>query len=212
MERKEYLTEERYERGKSKIYKIALIILIVGLSIGGFLIYSGINGSSASKLDELTSKLEIKRKELEDKGIKYNVFAKYTDGEEYELKIITNALDPSFSHCSFDEYKNNSITKQYCKLKNRNEDFAKTGFLMFGVFICIATCMISGSVYMISKRREMLAFSVQQVMPIAQEGIEKMAPSVAKVGKAIAEEMAPVYGDIAKEISKGIKEGLKDEK
>lgn len=45
-------------------------------------------------------------------------------------------------------------------------------------------------------RREMTAFSAQQVMPVAQEGIDKMSPTI---GKA------------AKEITKGVKEGLKDD-
>ena len=49
------------------------------------------------------------------------------------------------------------------------------------------------------------------MMPIAQEGMEKIAPTIGKVGKEIAEDMAPVYGNIAKEISNGIKEGLQDE-
>jgi hypothetical protein len=64
---------------------------------------------------------------------------------------------------------------------------------------------------MFVKRREITAFTTQQVMPVAQEGMEKMAPSVAKVGKAMAEEMAPTYGKIAKEIAKGVKDGMKDD-
>ena len=47
-------------------------------------------------------------------------------------------------------------------------------------------------------------------MPVAQEGIEKMAPTIGKAGASIAKEMAPVYGEAAKEIAKGIKEGLKE--
>lgn len=49
---------------------------------------------------------------------------------------------------------------------------------------------------MASHGREISAFTAQQRMPIAKEGIEKMAPSV---------------GTAAKEIAKGVKEGLKDE-
>ena len=66
---------------------------------------------------------------------------------------------------------------------------------------------------MMAKRREMLAFGLQQVMPVAQEGIEKIAPTMTKVGKEMVKGMAPAYGEMAKEISKGIKEGLngKDE-
>ena len=73
------------------------------------------------------------------------------------------------------------------------------------------TCMFSGITYLSTKQREILAYHAQQVMPVAKEGMEKVAPTLGKVGASIAKEMAPVYGDIAKEISKGIKDGLKDE-
>lgn len=68
-------------------------------------------------------------------------------------------------------------------------------FYMFGAFIIIASCMISGSIYMFAKRREITAFTAQQVMPVAKEGIDEMAPTI---------------GNVAKEISKGIKEGTKN--
>lgn len=140
-------------------------------------------------------------------------------------------MDPSFNHCAFDEYKNNTLTKEYCSLKadlkeleSTNIEFEKKfnnsstiPYFMFGGFVIIATLMISGSIYMITKRREIMAFSTQQVMPIAQEGIEKMTPTMAKVAedmsptiKKVAKDMAPVYGEIAKEITKGIKKGKKN--
>lgn len=211
MENKEYLTEERYQKTNKKIIVVSLMILLIGLSIGGFLVYNGIAKPNSSKVDSLQKTLEEKKKNLEDKGIVYDDFAKYTDGEAYDLKIITDALDPSFSHCEFDEYKNNSITKEYCAAKNSISGFNCTSSIMFGTFIIITSCMFSGVLYMNTKNREMAAYRAQQMMPIAQEGIEKMAPTIGKVGKEIAEDMAPVYGDIAKEISKGIKEGLQDE-
>ena len=56
--------------------------------------------------------------------------------------------------------------------------------------------MIAGAVTMfIAHRREIASFTTQQVMPVAQEGIEKMAPTV---------------GGAAKEIAKGIKEGINE--
>ena len=51
-------------------------------------------------------------------------------------------------------------------------------------------------IYFISKGREIAAFTTQQAMPIAKEGIDEMAPTI---------------GNAAKEIAKGIKKGLKDE-
>ena len=42
-EKKEYLTEKNYNKGKKIIMLIALLVLVVGLTIGGFLIYKGLN-------------------------------------------------------------------------------------------------------------------------------------------------------------------------
>lgn len=296
-EKKEFLTEENYERGKKKLRMIAIIVLMVGLLGGGSLITIGIlkqnktnsNYSEESikklqndiaiekisletKKTELEGKrdealkvekqnLESKKQELTTKGVKYNNFAKYDEGDSYDLKVITNVLDPSFNYCAFDEYEDNSITKEYCLLSNgRDEDsknisiidmalsndcirggednvytshycslvneldsktdfnkefdsFDSIPFYMLGAFVIVASCMVAGSIYMTTKHREILAFQAQQVMPIAQEGMEKMAPTIGKTGASIAKEMAPAYGEIAKEISKGIKDGLsKDEK
>lgn len=222
MEKKDYLNEETYQKNKKKITKLALIVLIIGILIGGSLIATGLikqrninlqysdeSKSNISKqLETEKQNLTTKKSQLEKKGIKYDAFSKYTDGEAYDLKIITKALDPSFNHCAFDEFKNNSLTSKYCSLKIQLNDvsndfnksfnsFSSIPFYMFGSFVIIASCMISGSIYMFSKRREITAFTTQQVMPIAQEGIEKMAPSI---------------GNVAKEISKGIKEGMKDDK
>ena len=49
--------------------------------------------------------------------------------------------------------------------------------------------------FLIYHKREITAFTTQQVMPVAKEGIEEISPSI---GKA------------AKEISKGIKEGINE--
>jgi len=235
MSKKEYLTEENYQRTKRKISKIALIILLIGILIGGSIITVGIIKQSkinykyseenkekvSKKLEKEKQNLLNKKAELEAKGIKYNSFVSYTDGEAYDLYIITNVLDPSFDRCFSDEYKDNSLTSNYCSLKHELDDikseFNKSfdshdsiPFYIFGAFVIISSCMIAVAIYMMTKQREMLAFSAQQVMPIAQEGMEKMAPSVGRAGASIAKEMAPVYGEIAKEISKGIKEGMNE--
>lgn len=73
--------------------------------------------------------------------------------------------------------------------------FHKLGFFIFAV---IGMVLVGFGVQakMLGKGREISAFFAQQQIPVAKEGIEKMAPSV---------------GVAAKEIAKGIKEGLKDE-
>ena len=297
-QKKEYLTEENYEKGKKKLKMVAIIVLVMGLLIGGSLITVGIlkqsktnsnysedtikklqNDIEVEKVNLETKKTELegkrdealrvekqnlenKKQELISKGIKYNNSTKYDNGESYDLKIITNVLDPSFNYCAFDEYENNVITRDYCLLSsNKDEDsiaitviervlsiefnycvgdtknnmytsrycslvsqlndksdfnkefdsYDSIPFYIIGGFIIIASCMFAGSIYMTTKQREILAFHAQQVMPVAQEGMEKMAPTIGKTGASIAKDMAPAYGEIAKEISKGIKEGLKND-
>ena len=212
MEEKKYLNEEKYKKAEKSITIVAILVLVVGLCIGGFLIYKGVAKPGTTKVEELKAALETKKNELESKGVLFSVFTDYSDGEAYDLKIITKALDPSFDNCHFTEYKNNPITKEYCSMKNSIGEFASTSSIMFGVFIRIATLMISSFIFIVAKRRHILAFETQQVMPVVKEGIDDITPTAAKIGASIAKEMAPVYGEVAKEISKGIKEGLKDEK
>lgn len=200
MDEKKYLNEEKYQKTEKGITVFAILILVVGLLIGGFLIYRGIAKPATSKVDALEKKLEEKRNELISKGIEYDKSSKYTDGEKYDLYIITEVLDPSFSNCEFDEYKNNSITKEYCAAKNSISEFSNRTSIMFGAFICIATFMIFVSVLTFAKRRHILAFTTQQTMPVAKEGIDEMAPTIGNAA-----------GEIAKGITKGIKNGLEDE-
>lgn len=64
------------------------------------------------------------------------------------------------------------------------------------LFIGFVLLGIGGQAKILGHARDISAYMAQQHMPIAQERIEKMAPSV---------------GVAAKEIAKGIKEGLKDD-
>ena len=235
MENKELLSEEKYQNTKGKISKVAFIIIGVGFLIGLSLIGTGIYNNMKinerysekniakveKQIEDEKAVLVARQKELADKGVTYDRSADYTDGDAYEYKIIYNVLDPSFDRCSFDEYSKNKVTKKYCALQKEldeiSNDFNKNfdshdsvPFFMLGAFVMIASCMFGGFVFTISKRREMLAFSVQQVMPVAQEGMEKMEPTISKVGSRMMKNMAPAYGEMAKEISKGIKEGLKE--
>ena len=202
MLKEELLNEGKFQKTKNKLRIIILVVWLIFIALGIFLIYKGLGNNSSDKLLSIENKLKEQKESLEASGLKYNTFATYSDGDLYNLKIITEVLDPSFSYCSFDEYKNNSITSEYCSLKNSNSSFAKTSFLMFGVFIIIAASMFCIFLYLsIIKRREIMAYTVQQVMPVAKEGIDKISPTIAKA-----------TGNIAKEVTKGIKEGLKDEK
>ena len=73
------------------------------------------------------------------------------------------------------------------------------GFLTTpGLFLTVVGLIVR---FVIGNRREITAYTTQQVMPVAQEGIEKMAPTV---GNAV--------GTIGKELAKGITEGIEEAK
>ena len=71
--------------------------------------------------------------------------------------------------------------------------------ILIGLGLIPSTLMISCVIFFIYKRREIAVFTTQQTMPIAQEGIEKMAPTIGEAA-----------GTIGKEIAKGIKEGINE--
>lgn len=125
--------------------------------------------------------------------------------EKKATSVIDSALNGTNS-CSLGDAKNNVDTAKYCTLKNQLDDitdfnsdfdlFGCTMFYAFGGAIIFATLIISGSIYSSTKGRDLAAYYAQQQMPIVKEGMD---------------EMAPVIGNTVKEITKGIKEGLKDD-
>lgn len=88
------------------------------------------------------------------------------------------------------------------------EDMASNAFGSMGLFalggflntIGFAITAAGGITMFIAHRREITAFTMQQTMPLAQEGIEKMTPTISNA-----------VGDIAQSITKGIKEGLSND-
>lgn len=237
MENKEYLSEDKYLESKRKITFIALIILVVGTLIGGSLIVTGIvktnnakkvneinrnNNASVSRnesvvqadidsvkveVDALSDEISNLEKEKstifqEDKGFSDRYYAK--DDEITARRKEKLKLETKLSNLETELWK---VQSGYNDAKNMilsSSSDIETGkyvaFYIFGGFIIAASLMISGSVYFFAIRREITAFTVQQVMPVAQEGIEKMAPTVGKAA-----------GTIVKDITKGIKDGIKDD-
>lgn len=224
-EKKKYLTEENYQKSKKKIKVIALVILLCGLVIGGGLIGYGI--IRVSKVDEINEERynEAYQKTEEKKQLAEQQLLTITNQiETLDLQILEkdnecNSLDmesPTWfqdrtqcqSEASSLRAERNQLEMERSTLEKTNipvyyDEVSKFSYLplfMIGGFIAIVSCMIAGGIYFFAKRREILAFSMQQVMPIAKEGIEEIAPTVGKAG-----------GTIAKEITKGIKEGLQSE-
>ncbi len=145
--KKEYLTEENYQRSNQKVKTIGTVLLVIGLIlfVGGLIILvSGFLG-----------------------------FGNQVTNGMGQGEVNSGGIFSSFG------------------------GFALGGFMMVpGLFLTGVGLMLR---FLIGNRREIMAYTTQQVMPIAQEGMEKMAPTV---GSAV--------GTIGKELAKGIKEGLNE--
>lgn len=133
------------------------------------------------------------------------------DVEDIEWEIESKEKYISSGRAETETVEKNERLEEEAEWNSTNDKFSIVPFIMFSIPAFMIPGMISFMLFFTAKRRNIMAFSAQQAIPIAKEGIEEIAPSIGKAGANIAKEMAPVYGDIAKEISKGIKEGLKDE-
>ncbi|MBE6148568.1 MAG: hypothetical protein E7167_03655 [Firmicutes bacterium] len=236
MNKSNFLNEEKYQNTKGKVLLVSKLVLIVGLLLGGLLLGIGfyknyqIKNVYPKKIAEKETELKNKKTELRNQiqptldeiaklqKVQFDGFNDAYHERQNEILRLKSTIDPIQNQISeIDLYLNMnwcfnpSITKEVCDLKSETS-FKTMPYFMSGGFIMVATLMISGMIYMVAKRREVMAFSLQQVMPVAQEGLEKVAPTVAKVGSQITKEMAPAYGDVAKEISKGIAEGIQESK
>ena len=195
--KQEYLNEEKYARVSKTLFLIGIIMILLGIVITILKVIPTNNDGNNEKLQQQLNKLEPSLKtrynQLKNNGFEESM--DYKDKEGYEMFLIDTALDPTYDTCeSSTRYSDNDTTREYCKVKaklyNLNSD--KPTLITPIIMPILAGIML----IVTAKRREIIAFQTQQVMPVAQEGMEKMAPTM---------------GNVAKEISKGIKEGLKED-
>ena len=233
-EKKEYLTEENYEKAKKKLTKLSLIVLIVGLIIGITLISIGVvkkNNNAKENAErkhqatiEAAKKERENRRRLEEMEHEIESYEKIIDKQQEECDGIKMGTESWFQ-------ERNKCDRQVSRLKEKQSDLKMKMaslksemkikdytnvyttippikhliFYYIGGFIILASCIISLNIYLISKRREIHAFGVQQTMPIKQETIEKMTPTVGDAAGTIGK-------DIAKGVTEGIKEGKQEKK
>ncbi|HJJ16592.1 MAG TPA: hypothetical protein OIM63_00670 [Bacilli bacterium] len=215
MDNNKFLNEKKYQNTKTIFIILAILLLIIGFVVGGLIIKKGLNKKNDiySKYTEenkqaqivslnvqikiAKSSLESKKAELIAQGLQPS--SNYEDNESYNLYIINNVLNPSFNRCSFDEYKNNELTSQYCNLikrledtekldikyKRKSESFSCIPYYMVGTSIILFSIIISISLFLIAKRREIIAFQAQQAMPVVKEGIEEISPALGKAAKDV---------------------------
>lgn len=142
--------------------------------------------------------------------------------ELFELKQQINEKDTEKFrlNANLSSYDEGSIRSKYYSKKKTEPMTVYACFGLGGMAIFMGiTFSLSG--LLISKRREILAYQTQQMMPIAKEGLKEMGPTMGQAAgemmeemaptyKEMAKTMAPIYGEFAKEVGKGVAEGIKE--
>lgn len=224
MEKKELLNEDNYEKTKKKITTISLIILIVALLIGSTLIALGIIKTNTSKKDaekvnqERYNASEQRLKEIasekESLNLQYNAKKQECDSLDMRAKDWYSKVNQCERDASAISSKITNLESEEFKLNNNYDKVEAKNYIplsVFGGVIIFIGGMISLSIYLIAKERDISAFAIQQSMPLAQEVIGKMAPTIGDAGKTVIDKVGPSMGSAAGSIAKGIKDGLKDE-
>lgn len=175
--KKEYLNEEKYQQSNAKVKKVGKILLIIGivLLVISFTLkiigFLGVGKAGNDIVDDFNS----------NSSNIINGFNSFDVDEDDEIDIdidfsgIQNTTSGIFGNFSL---------------------LAISGFISFTGFGLV---IAGGIILIIAHKREITVYTTQQTMPIAQEKIEKMAPTV---GSAV--------GTIGKELAKGIKEGINE--
>ena len=170
MENKEYLSEEKYQQSNAKVKKVGKILLIVGILTLVIGFILLIVGFVGTGNSAMNGFNSMSNDII-------NNFNSMSNGEmSIDVSGVQNTASGIFGNIGL---------------------FAIGSFMLaIGFGLTIA----GGIVMFIAHRREIRAYTIQQTMPVTQEAIDKMAPTVGSAA-----------GTIAKGITSGIKEGLKDE-
>ena len=222
MNTNEYLSEEKYQKAKKKIIRISLIILIAGLLIGaGFMIFAALKQKEAKKINEQRyqeaykqseAKVEAAKARLNEIEVEKEPLIQQYNAKMQECDSIVTGSDGWFARtnqchreASEIDSKIDDLETEQFKLENGNYTVYYTMilpkkyniFYIIGGIIMGVSILASVLVYVFAKKREIKAFKIQQSMPVDQEAINKMTPTV---GNAV--------GAIAQNVTSGIQEGL----
>lgn len=222
MNKKEFLSEENYQNAKKKITKVSLIILIVGLVIGlGFIVFGVITQNNAKKINEQRyneayaesqKRVDIANEKLDDINKQKQELNDQISTKQYECDSLDMSSSTWFADKNKCQSEVNSLETKLNELEMEEFQINNTDYrteynpilpikyillYIIGGSIIGMSCLISGIIFIIAKRREIRAFAIQQTMPVTQEVIDKMAPTV---GNAV--------GSVAQGITSGIKQGL----
>lgn len=233
MPKKEYLSEENYERMNKKIKKIALTVWLVGLLIGLSLISAGLIRNLNK--DNIANDLAAKISSAEEVAEKYDKEIEVLEDEKSKLDQEKTQIFMSTSCKGFcDEYyeKENEIkqkTKEIIAKQNEKEKAIKSlnegktisdleyeqSNLEGGIYesYSIPFFIFGGFAIIASSMYALMIFLITKRRAIAAYHIQSVAPvakeGVEKATPVVADSMGKIAKSVSENITKGIKEGKK---
>ena len=222
MNNTEYLNEEKYQTAKKKIIRISLIILIAGLLIGaGFMIFAALKQKEAKKINEQRYQEAYKQSEAKVEAAKarlaeieaekepliqqYNEKSQECDSLNMRDSDWYAKVNQCHREASEIDSKIDALESEQFQLEHGDYTVYYTMilpskyniFYIIGGIIMGVSILASILVYIFAKKREIKVFKIQQSMPVQQEAITKMAPTVGNAA-----------GTISQGIASGISQGL----
>lgn len=222
---KQYLTEENYQRVNKKFKTISLIVFVIGLIIGlGLIIFGIIKSNEANKINEeraaaaeaeVNAKVAAAEQRLDEVKSELSSLQAQYDAKETECDSLNMRDSDWFAKKGQCKRESSAIYSQITDLEGEKFQLEHANytvyydkempeqyipFYMFGGFTILAGIIVALAIWLITKRRALLAYHTQSVMPVAKEGIDEITPTVANSAGNIA-------GSVAEGIARGIKKG-----
>ena len=131
-----YLNEENYQKANMKIKIAGTIVILLGLALLGFGIYT--------------------------------------------LVMASKIVEPSMSDSNWFNVSSSKMRMQ------------STGMFMVipSIFVIMVGCMVR---FIIPNQRKIMAYKLQQMMPLTKEGVEEMTPSMKKLAKELKDSLKDEY-------------------
>lgn len=234
MKNNEYLSEEKYAKSKGKIKKILVIIFLIGLSIGGGLIVTGLTKQGIlfpSYLKNIKNSLEAEKKLLVGYGTELEKKIKPIEDEikELEREPFTGfnadyyAREDKIAELnkSISEDRKNIVTINRV-LNNEDCTWSEDKKNSYTSKYCSINSQLKSSdgtelftYYMMGGFVVFVTLIIIGIMYLSlikgRETIAYFAQQQMPLAKEGIEKMSPTAGKVAEEVTKGIKRGLKDE-
>lgn len=216
MENQKFLSEEKFQHTNKKVRKVALAIFLTGLAISiGLVIFGTVEKNqqkqdaqvgieaAANRLDEMDAEISDLRFKAEEK--RKECSAMVENGASVDERAKCNREKDALSKKARDiELGKMGVESEKMSNKMTSESDTTPMQYTFAFQVILISSALAGGVFMMSKRREIGAYTAQQGMPVAQEMIEKMTPTAAKSSGVVAE-------SVAEGLVKGYHKGMKEE-